>query len=104
MLMLVICGLLALVVPAQALLRSEADDAVTVARADPETAFRVWADRNGKEYDTLHEHNRRFSIWMDNLNYVESYNSEHTRSWLGLGPFMDLTDEEFSSQMHGGGP
>ena len=28
------------------------------------------------------EYERRFAIWADNLNYIISYNAEHTSHWV----------------------
>ena len=32
----------------------------------------------------LQEYERRFEIWVDNLNFIESYNSEDKTHWVSL--------------------
>ena len=49
----------------------------------PLEVFRRWAEEHGKDYvDDEDEFSRRFSIWKDNIDLFEQYNSEHADHWV----------------------
>lgn len=51
---------------------------------EPHSAFGAWTQVHKKVYETEDEHARRYAIWLDNLDYVESYNSRHSTHWVRL--------------------
>eukprot|EP00892_Ulva_mutabilis_P008077 jgi/Ulvmu1/5641/UM231_0004.1 len=91
------CGVLALASPVRALLRSHAESQVANARDSPEQAFREWAEVHQKVYATEDERALRYGVWLDNLDYIESYNAMQSSHWLALSPHADLTSTEFES-------
>lgn len=66
------------------------------ARADPRNSFRAWVERMKKPYlEDTEEFERRFSIWLTNLDYILDYNSKVDSHWLGLNSLADLTQTEY---------
>lgn len=60
-------------------------------------AFKLWHYQSQKTYDINSEIGlQKFSVFKDNVSYINYKNSEVTEYKLGLGPFSDLTFEEFS--------
>lgn len=64
----------------------------------PKEQFKAWHYLNKKDYsldsaEALH----RYKTFKSNLEYIKRRNSEQTSFKLGLGPFADLTFEEFKS-------
>lgn len=53
-------------------------------QADPSKAFSAWVHQNGRVYATDEERAHRYSTWLDNLEYIENYNSEHTTNWVRM--------------------
>lgn len=52
---------------------------------NPLAAFNQWVKDHAKEY--VHDQNqftRRFSIWKDNIYFIQEYNSMHTDHWVRL--------------------
>ena len=50
----------------------------------------------GRTYENKLEKEKRFQIFKDNLEYIESFNNAGNRSYkLGINEFADLTREEF---------
>ena len=60
-------------------------------------AFEDWKKSYGKEYEGgSEEHRRRQKIFEENLKWIMEYNAKDgLQHELGLGPFADLTSEEF---------
>ncbi|KAI6660632.1 Cathepsin L [Oopsacas minuta] len=54
-----------------------------------------WKQTHEKEYDTIVEEEIRKAIWMDNLVYIQTFNSEEHSYKLGLNQFSDYTNKEF---------
>jgi hypothetical protein len=66
------------------------------------TAFDEYKVDFGKEYEGA-EHNYRLSVFHDNILLIQDFykSGPHTYT-LGLGPFTDLTFEEFKTKYTGG--
>lgn len=59
--------------------------------------FELFKQKFNKEYsDEVSPH--RYSVFQKNLEYITSVNSQDLGFKLAVGPFADLTYEEFSSQ------
>nr|KYP45866.1 Vignain [Cajanus cajan] len=55
-----------------------------------------WMARYGKVYKDPQEREKRFKIFKDNVNYIESFNNAANKPYkLGINQFADLTNEEF---------
>lgn len=69
-----------------------------IIRAESEVRelFHSWLSGHGRSYNALGEKERRFSIFRDNLLFVDAHNSNPNNTFrLGLNRFADMTDEEF---------
>merc|ERR1712136_514036 len=77
---------------------------VAVASSLPhdELQFAKFREEYGKSYHTRSEHQRRFSIFTQNLRKYEQHNKSGASWKMGVTKFSDLTDEEFEA-MHMGG-
>ena len=60
--------------------------------------FDAWRLAHGKTYDGKGEHESRRSIFAANLDYIDAHNAEGHSYTLGVGPFTDLTNEEFAAR------
>lgn len=69
-------------------------------RESPLKHFESWVALHAKSYasDAV-EMARRLAIWTENLEYIISYNSQHTSHWLGLNNLADLTHEEYRKHL-----
>ncbi|CAI9099960.1 OLC1v1036863C1 [Oldenlandia corymbosa var. corymbosa] len=64
--------------------------------------FKNWKEMYGHEYKDDVEQARRFEIFKDNLEFIQSFNKEGNHSYvMGLNDFSDLTFEEFISRYGG---
>ncbi|KAI4296987.1 hypothetical protein L6164_036900 [Bauhinia variegata] len=55
-----------------------------------------WMAEHGRTYADDAEKEKRFKIFMENLQYIENFNNAGNNSYkLGLNKFSDLTTEEF---------
>ncbi|OMO92540.1 hypothetical protein COLO4_17500 [Corchorus olitorius] len=55
-----------------------------------------WMATYGRKYEHSLEKEKRFKIFKDNLEYIESFNKAGNKSYkLGLNEFSDLTRDEF---------
>ncbi|XP_010939512.2 senescence-specific cysteine protease SAG39 [Elaeis guineensis] len=62
------------------------------------TRHEQWMARYGRVYKDAVEKERRFQIFKDNHNYIESVNRAGNRKYkLGLNQFADMTNEEFKA-------
>jgi len=48
-----------------------------------------------RNYNSVEEYEFRRNIFMNNLDYIEEFNSQGHTWWLGVNQFTDMTDEEF---------
>ncbi|CAL8467277.1 g6814 [Coccomyxa elongata] len=70
--------------------------AAKLAKANPRAAFSDWVEHLEKAYkDNVEEYERRFSVWLDNLNFVHAHNEKESSFKLGLTNFADLTHDEY---------
>lgn len=61
-----------------------------------------WKAQHGRYYESKEEKEKRFKIFKDNLEYIESFNREGSRTYkLGINEFADLTNEEFLAKYAG---
>ncbi|XP_019168694.1 PREDICTED: ervatamin-B-like [Ipomoea nil] len=59
-----------------------------------------WMAHHARSYKNDVEKAQRFEIFKQNLQFIESFNNEGTRSYkLGLNRFADLTHEEFRTTL-----
>ena len=75
--------------------------AVAYAMPVPEatsTDFTAWKAAHGKTY-SAEEHAMRAEIFETNKQFIEAENAKGHTYTLGVGPFTDLTNEEFAAQM-----
>ncbi|KAA8519682.1 hypothetical protein F0562_013873 [Nyssa sinensis] len=74
----------------------------TLPRASMSERHEQWMARYGREYKDNAEKERRFKIFMDNVQFIESFNSAGNRPYkLGINQFADQTNEEFQSSRNG---
>ncbi|XP_024532422.1 ervatamin-B [Selaginella moellendorffii] len=58
--------------------------------------YQKWMQEHGKAYNSAHEYRKRFQIFKENANYINSHNARRNNSHsLGLNKFADLTNSEF---------
>ncbi|KAK1284939.1 hypothetical protein QJS10_CPB20g01987 [Acorus calamus] len=61
-----------------------------------------WMTRYGRVYTDSAEKERRFNIFSDNINFIESFNREGKHPYkLGVNEFADMTNEEFRAARNG---
>ena len=53
----------------------------------PEEAFEEWVALHSKVYASGEERAERLAVWVDNLAFIESYNTRTTSHWVR--PFSD---------------
>jgi len=69
---------------------------------EAETLFKHWVQEHSKDYGTEAEHHKRFGIFQMNLRTIHKHNKNTNYTYkLGLGPFTDLTGEEFDRDVVG---
>ena len=55
-----------------------------------------WMEKFGRVYSDSAEKERRFAIFMKNVEFVEKSNNEGNKTYkLSVNKFSDMTDEEF---------
>ncbi|XP_039132647.1 zingipain-2-like [Dioscorea cayenensis subsp. rotundata] len=59
--------------------------------------YEGWLVENHKNYNDLFEKEKRYSIFKDNLKYIDEHNSGNHSYALGLTVFSDLTNDEYRS-------
>ena len=61
-----------------------------------------WMARHGRVYKDQAEKERRFKIFQDNVEFIESSNNAGTRPYkLAVNEFADLTNEELHASRNG---
>ena len=54
-------------------------------QANPGQEFHAWVLEHEKAYVSDEaEYSRRFSVWMQNLDFSHEYNQKHTTHWVRL--------------------
>lgn len=77
-------------------IRSALEAEHLAAKADPRNSFASWVERMGKAYkDDVEEFEKRFDIWLSNLEYILDYNSKVDSHWLALNSMADKSEEEY---------
>ncbi|KAH6780644.1 Cysteine proteinases superfamily protein [Perilla frutescens var. hirtella] len=62
-----------------------------------EKRYRGWLERYNKRYDSKHEWNRRFGIYLTNLEFIEYINAQKLPYKLTDNQFADMTNHEFQT-------
>lgn len=63
-----------------------------------ETRYEQWMKKFGRIYADDAEKEKRFKIFVENLEYIENFNRAGKETYkLGLNQFSDLTSEEFAA-------
>ncbi|KAL3749679.1 hypothetical protein ACJRO7_010755 [Eucalyptus globulus] len=61
-----------------------------------------WMARHGRVYQDDAEKERRFSIFKNNVDFIESFNKDGNKPYtLAINAFADLTIEEFKASRNG---
>ncbi|XP_020089329.1 ananain-like [Ananas comosus] len=64
--------------------------------------FEEWMAEYGRVYKDNDEKMRRFQIFKNNVNHIETFNSRNGNSYtLGINQFTDMTNNEFVAQYTG---
>jgi len=77
--------------------------ALSVATAAPyleaeyQYMFTKWMTQNEKHYE-IEDFFHRYSIFKDNLNFIDEHNAQNHSYTVGLNEFADLTTEEFGKR------
>lgn len=78
-----------------------------MSRPNPQDAMvekhEQWMARHGRVYRDDKDRDKRFEIFRQNLEYIETFNSANSDQEykLGVNEFADLTDEEFRALRKG---
>jgi len=66
-------------------------------RSSETQSFSLWMEKHGKAYISSTEHNRRHSIWLENLDRINEWNAKKSfgQAQFALSKFSDWTREEF---------
>lgn len=66
-------------------------------------AFAKFQTKYGRVYDSLDEVKERFKVFIGNLKEIALHNSDPSQNFtMSVGPFSDLTHEEFKDMYTGG--
>ena len=64
--------------------------------------FEQWLASYGRVYQDASEKDKRFQIFKENVEYIESHNADTSKKYkLGVNEFTDLTNEEFKAMRNG---
>lgn len=72
---------------------------LTLAKANPQQAFELWATQNKREYPGPYEHQKRLAIWKANVDFIVQHQAENPAVTLALNEFADMSWEEFSQRL-----
>jgi len=77
-------------------------DLVDFGKMELKATFDDWRQSFGKNYGTVEEEQRRFAIFIENMEKIASWNS-NSDNLASLRPnqFTDLTSDEFVANVHG---
>jgi C1A family cysteine protease len=66
------------------------------------TLYEDWIVKHGKNYNGLGEKEKRFTVFTDNLGFIDEHNTlENITYTVGLNRFADLTNEEYRTMYLG---
>ncbi|WVY89926.1 hypothetical protein V8G54_035440 [Vigna mungo] len=92
------CGFKGIDPPGTSMAAHHRDKATGRTEEEVVSLYEEWLVKHGKLYNTLEEKDKRFQIFKDNLRLFDKINSANRGSTVGqLGPFTDLTNEEFKA-------
>eukprot|EP01105_Mastigella_eilhardi_P028533 TRINITY_DN9483_c0_g1_i1.p1 TRINITY_DN9483_c0_g1~~TRINITY_DN9483_c0_g1_i1.p1 ORF type:complete len:334 (-),score=76.25 TRINITY_DN9483_c0_g1_i1:46-1047(-) len=57
--------------------------------------WEVWKTTHHRLYDSKAEHDSRYAVFKDNLDYISEWNAQPHTFTLGLNQFADLTHHQF---------
>jgi C1A family cysteine protease len=78
----------------------QGENPIIRAESELRELFHLWLSRHEKSYNALGEKERRFSIFRDNLMFIDAHNSNPNHTYrLGLNRFADMTNEEFRQHL-----
>ncbi|GMI82304.1 senescence-associated gene 12 [Hibiscus trionum] len=64
--------------------------------------FEQWASSYNRLYQDATEKEKRFQIFKENAEYIESHNAHASKKYkLGVNEFSDMTNEEFKTMRNG---
>eukprot|EP00854_Cymbomonas_tetramitiformis_P002260 gene2260-2978_t len=66
--------------------------------------FGKWKRQHNKEYESDEEHEKRFQVFHDNMQYISAYNSRVKSHKLGLNSLADNSHEEYQATRLGHKP
>jgi C1A family cysteine protease len=69
--------------------RELSDDLAMAARHEQ------WMVQFGRVYNDAAEKERRFEMFKANVKFIESFDAEKRKFWLGVNQFADLSNDEF---------
>jgi len=75
---------------------------VAVAALPPtieEVQFRKWMTAHGRRYSDSAEYFHRLQVFKHTLTRIQNSNQQSSSATFGLGPFSDLTPEEFKNRL-----
>ncbi|VAH40976.1 unnamed protein product [Triticum turgidum subsp. durum] len=56
-----------------------------------------WMAQYGRVYKDATEKARRFEIFKSNVGFIEMFNAQNHKFWLGVNQFADITNDEFKT-------
>ena len=51
----------------------------------------------GRVYKDATEKARRFEVFKGNVEFIETFNAQNHKFWLGVNQFADVTNDEFKT-------
>ncbi|XP_048560291.1 senescence-specific cysteine protease SAG39-like [Triticum urartu] len=54
-----------------------------------------WMAQYGRVYKDTTEKMRRFEVFKANVEFIETFNAQNHKFWLGVNQFADITNDEF---------
>jgi len=66
-----------------------------------EVEWQEFKSKFNKVYYSAEEHNGRFKVFRDNLDFIKSHNAEKAGFSVGMNHFGDLTNFEFTALLNG---
>ena len=54
-----------------------------------------WMAQYGRVYKDATEKARRFKVFKANIEFIEMFNAQNHKFWLGANQFADITNDEF---------
>ncbi|XP_037471797.1 senescence-specific cysteine protease SAG39-like [Triticum dicoccoides] len=56
-----------------------------------------WMAQYGRVYKDTTEKARRFEVFKGNVEFIETFNAQNHKFWLGVNQFADITNDEFKT-------